>query len=599
MKFKVKPAAAAMLTAALVVSCAYASDPSPAPQAKKHHAARREKTPPGPTVEEQIETLRNQMQTQIDSLKELLSTKDQQLQQAQQAAAAAQAAAEKAQAAADQQQQAITQNTTAVSTLQSSVNDLDSSSSSMESSFKAVQRDTTAIKKAVENTDAVHYKGVTITPAGSFIEAATVWRNAATGSGINTHFTAIPLEHSGQAQIDEFHGSARQSRIALTGTAKAGDIAFTVHYEMDWLGTGITSNNNQSNSYVVRVRNMWARAALDDGWAFTGGQTWSLATETTHHLAAGTEILPGTIDPQYTAGFVWGRQYAFRVTKDWDKRFAAGVALENAQALPAGSNPTNEFLGAAGDGGGLYNSTANYSYNTAPDIIAKMAYDGWGHWELFGIARFFNNRIYPNASAGSSAGAYNDTVTAGGIGGGIRMPFAGKKVSLGLKGLYSDGVGRYGDSGIADLTFRSDGTISLIHAFSALGTFEVNPTKRLSIWSNYGGDYVGRDIQNGGASGYGLYSADMSGCNTEGLPGGDYTPATTGNCKGNNKDVQEFSLGYWYNFYKGPKGNLRYGLQYSWFERDLWSGIGGPLNPNGGANGTDNELETSFRYYMP
>ena len=34
----------------------------------------------------------------------------------------------------------------------------------------------------------------------------------------------------------------------------------------------------------------------------------------------------------------------------------------------------------------------------------------------------------------------------------------------------------------------------------------------------------------------------------------------TGNCKGNNKDVQEFSFGYWYNFYNGPKGRFRYGL---------------------------------------
>jgi hypothetical protein len=590
MNLRFKTVAAGMLAAALVVS--YACVGIPAAQAQTHHAKRREKKP---SVEDQIQALRQEMQSQIDALKQQLAGKDEQLQKAQQAAAAAQAAADKAQSAANEQQQAVTENTSAVSTLQSSVNDLKSSSSSMQSSFQSVQKNTEEIKKAVENPDAIHYKGITITPAGSFIEGATVWRNAATGSGINTHFTAIPLEHSGQAQIDEFHGSARQSRIALTGTGKAGDMAFTVHYEMDWLGTGITSNNNQSNSYVVRVRNMWARAALDDGWAFTGGQTWSLATETTHLLDAGTEVLPGTIDPQYTAGFVWGRQWAFRVTKDWDKKFAIGAALENAQALPSGSG-AGEFLGQAGDGGGLYNSTANYSYNTAPDIIVKMAAEpGWGHWELFGIARFFNNRIYPNASTGSTAGAYNDTVTAGGIGGGFRVPLANKRVTLGLKGLWGSGVGRYGDSGIADLAFRSNGTITPIHAFSALATFEVQATKRLSFWSNYGGDYVGRDLQGG----YGSYTADMSGCNTEGLPGGDYSPAGTGTCKGNNKDVQEFSAGYWYNFYKGEKGNLRYGLQYSYFQRNLWSGTGGPLNPNGGADGTDNEIETSFRYYLP
>ena len=29
---------------------------------------------------------------------------------------------------------------------------------------------------------------------------------------------------------------------------------------MDWLGGGITSNNNQSNSYVLRQRQLWADA---------------------------------------------------------------------------------------------------------------------------------------------------------------------------------------------------------------------------------------------------------------------------------------------------------------------------------------------------
>src|SRR5581483_8805814 len=64
---------------------------------------------------------------------------------------------------------------------------------------------------------ALHYKEVTITPAGSFIEAATVWRSAATGGGINTPPTGIPLEHAGQAQTSEFFAEGRQSRIALRG----------------------------------------------------------------------------------------------------------------------------------------------------------------------------------------------------------------------------------------------------------------------------------------------------------------------------------------------------------------------------------------------
>ena len=99
--------------------------------------------------------------------------------------------------------------------------------------------------------------------------------------------------------MSEFDGSGRQSRIAIKAIGKLPDWTMTGYYEMDWLGTGITSNNNQSNSYVIRQRQLWADAKLNNGWDFSGGQGWSLATETTQGLTSGTEILPGTIDPQY------------------------------------------------------------------------------------------------------------------------------------------------------------------------------------------------------------------------------------------------------------------------------------------------------------
>jgi len=590
--------ALATLALAMTVPVGYAQSTagSPTPKHAVHHRKPVERKP---SVESQIEELRQEMDSQrgqIDTLKQQLSDRDAQLQQAQQAAQQAQQAAQAAQAAANSEQQTLSANQEAVTSLQSSVNDLKANSTSIVSTIQTQQ---TEIKKAIENPDAIHYKGATISPAGSFIEAATVWRSAATGGGINTPFTGVPLEHSGQAQMSEFFGSGRQSRIAIKGNGKLDNVDMTGYYEMDWLSAGVTSNNNQSNSYTVRQRQLWARAAFTSGWDVTGGQMWSLTTETTKGLDNGTEILPGTIDPQYTAGYVWNRQYGFRVARDFGNKFWLGFSAENDQALPGGSGANNQSLGSAGVGGGLYNLNSNYSFNEAPEVVAKMAFEpGWGHWELFGVSRFFRNRIYP--TAGSSAGAYNDEVTGGGIGGGFRVPFANKKLSIGLKGLYGDGTGRMGDSTIADLTFRKDGTMSLLHTFSALSTVEMSPSKRLSIYLNYGGDYVGRDLQNGGTSGYGLYSANMSGCNTEGVAtGGSYATVGTGTCAGNNKDVQEFTSGYWYNFYNGPKGRFRYGLQYSYIERNLWSGQGGTTNPGGNARGTDNIVETSMRYYLP
>jgi Skp family chaperone for outer membrane proteins len=601
MNWKLNKVAAVILAACVAGTYASASDATP----PKKHPRHRKAVPAGPSVEEQIQALRNQLQGQqgqIDQLKSDLSNKDQQLQQAQQQAADAQAQAAKAEAAAS----SISDNTAAVNSLQSTVSDLKANQASLATT---VSDETTHLKQKIEHPDDIYFKGITISPTGSFIEAATVWRSAATGGDINTQMTGIPLQYADAANLSEFQGSGRQSRLALKATGKLDNLTLTGYYEMDWLGAGATSNNNQSNSYVMRMRQLWAQAALASGWKFTGGQMWSLATETTHGLDNGTEILPSTIDPQYEAGFVWERQYGFRVTKDFGNSFFAGISAEGAQTLsPAGSGMgTNVLLGQLGNSGGLYNAfNADISYNVAPDVIAKIAFEpGWGHWEVFNISRFFRDRIYPNATSSattsSAAGAFNDYAYGDGIGGGFRGPVAGGKVTVGLKGLWGKGIGRYGDSTIADITLAPWGGIVPLKAFSALSTVELNPTPRLNIYLNYGGDYVYRQTA-GGTWGYGSYLTNMSGCNTEvAVPTGTgpWTPETPANCGNQNKDVQEATVGYWYNIYKGDKGRFRQGFQYSYITRNLWSGVGGTTNPSGSAEGTDNVIETSLRYYLP
>jgi hypothetical protein len=556
------------------------------------------------------------METQINQLRQQLNDSNAQLQAAQQAAAAANAAAAQAQQQAQQQQQQTTENATAVSNLQGAVSDLKTTSTSLASTIQETQ---TNLTKKIEQPDEIHFKGVTISPTGSFIEAATVYRSAAIGGDINTQFTGIPLQHSNAAQLSEFYGSGRQSRLALKATGKLASVDMTGYYEMDWLGTGITSNNNQSNSYVVRQRQLWARAAFHSGWNISGGQMWTLATETTHGLDNGTEILPAVIDPQYVAGFVWARQYGFRVTRDFGDKIWIGASAENAETLnPAGSSlPVNLLLGSDGNSGGLFNPTANYSFNLAPDMIAKVAFEpGFGHYEVFGIARFFRDRIYPNmvvttvngvtTVTGTSAGAYNDSTVGGGIGASGRATLLNKKLTVGLKGLWGDGTGRYGSSTIADITLRPNAQIAVLHNFDALGTIEANPTQRLNLYLNYGGDYIGRRYF--GKVGYGSPLTNMSGCNTEPLPsttvtypnsGDGFTPSTPANCGNQTKDVQELATGYWYDFYRGPMGRFRQGIQYSYFQRNIWSGAGGTTNPGGGAEGTDNIFETSIRYYLP
>jgi len=347
---------------------------------------------------------------------------------------------------------------------------------------------------------------------------------------------------------------------------------------------------------VMRVRQLWGDVKMNTGgWDFSVGQGWSLATETTQGETRGTEILPPTIDPQYTTGFVWTRQYSARAVKSFSNKYFLGAAVENAQVLnPGGANlPTNLLIGSAGTGGGLYNPTANYSFNQMPDFVAKVvAEPGWGHWELFGIGRAFRDRIYPTTGA-----PYNDTQWGGGVGGGFRGPLLNKKLTIGLKGLWGQGVGRYGSSTISDITLRPNATISPLHGFSALSTVEINPNPRLMIYMNYiGRDYV---VSNGKEVGYGGPSTDMSGCNVEVPATGSFSPSTPAHCSGNNKDVQEVTAGYWFYIYKGAHGNLRQSIQWARFQRDLWSGDGGTTNPGGGANGADNMFWTALRYYIP
>lgn len=574
------------------------------PVAHSKSSAKRTKKPKPPSTAAQLDEIRRQMQEQhgeVQQLKQQLTEKDTQIQQLQQATAAAQATAQQTQAQLQVQAEQASASTQAVTSLESSVADLKTNATSLVST---VQEDQQKVTKAIENPEVLHYKGITLSPAGSFIAAETVWRQRAIGGDVNTQFAGDPLENTEQAKLSEFYGSGRQSRIAMLAEGKTPNYTMRGYYEADFLSAGVTSNNNQSNSYTLRQRQIWAQAELKSGWTLTGGQMWSLATETRQGLTNRTEALPQTIDAQYSAGFTWERQYGFRVVKQFDTHHVwLGASIENPQTLNVGGRgfPTNFLIGVPGNAGGLYNPTANYASNIAPDVIAKVAYEPtWGgHYEVFGVGRFFRARVYPNATATtpSAIGAFNDSTVGGGIGGSLRVPTFHKKLDVGLKGLWGQGIGRYGSSTLADTTARPTGQLALLHGFSALGTLEYHATPRLDIYANYGGDYAYRRHflnAKGAPVGYGSPLFVNTGCATEPVPGsGGFTPGVQSNCAADNKDIQEFTLGYWYDFYKGPKGRLRQGIQYSYLERYIWSGIGGA------PKGIDNMFFTSFRYYLP
>jgi hypothetical protein len=674
MNINMKMIAALILAAGVTSANAYqvATSPEPAapPADRRHprpvHKARPKPVPPATAAE--LQELKQEMEGQINQLKQQLSDRDVQLKQAQDAAAAAQAAAAQAQAAANSQQQAVSENATAVTTLQSTVTDLKANQTNL---VTTIQDNQAQVKKAIESPDTLHYKGITITPGG-YMAAETVWRQHATGGDIPTAFSALPYEHADAYGLSEFYGSARQSRVSMMAAGKLPWGTLRGYVEADFLGTGTSSNNNQSNSYLLRQRVVWGQAELNNGWAFTGGQLWSLATEDKKGISnfSGDILTPQTIDPNYNAGFVWTRQYGFRVTYT-APHFAFGVSAENPEILYsatlAGDTPY-AVLGSAGANGGNYNAAtgscsnstyttysetggvvtpatkylnicsplANISFNQAPDVLAKLAVDpGWGHWELFGIGRFAHETIYPGITNNaflyggvtdtngvavaplSTAGSFNNNAFLGGVGGSFRVPL-GKTFEVGAKGLYGEGVGRYGDTTLSDVTDKPNGEFADLRNVSVLTTAEWNVTPRWLVYFNVGEDEVDRAayVENtitkaaysatadtitftlGNAPvGYGSALSSNKSCLTTGNPtytGAGFYPA--GSCSAATHFVREYTGGYWYDFYKGPAGRLRQGFQYSYADRQSYSDNETPAVATKGIN---NMFWTSFRYYLP
>ena len=90
------------------------------------------------------------------------------------------------------------------------------------------------------------------------------------------------------------------------------------------------------------------------------------------------------------------------------------------------------------------------------------------------------------------------------------------------------------------------------------------------------------------------------------MPGSGFQPSNPANCTANTRNVIEGTAGFWYRFYKGPKGTLQWGPQYSYFMRNTWAACGGaaltgpcPVFHLTAPHGNENMFLTSFRYYLP
>jgi hypothetical protein len=569
--------------------------------------------PPAATTED-IQALRTMIEQQNQAMQEMrqqLQQRDAQMQQLQQSVQEAQTKAASAESAATEQK-------TAVTALQSDVTDV---KGNFTQTALSTQEDQKRVG-ALESPAALHYKGITITPGG-FIEAAGVIRNRNENASVNSASGDgnIPFPGSPNGTLSEFRFDARQSRVSLKAEGKIGPVKATGYYEVDFLGAAPTANENQSNSFNLRQRQLWAQAAFANGFTITGGQQWSLFTLNRKAMENGGEFLPMTINAQYVIGYDWARQPGFRFMKNFHNKVWLGFAVENssmvlsaqqfgagAPALVTTAAPANNITLA---GIPLYgfNGSANaispngnftlantpgangVSTNLAPDLVAKLTFEpGWGHFEIKGMARFFRDRYAGN----------NNETTGGGLGLAAILPLVKSKVDFFSEFSFGNGMGRYGSGGGFDVTLKPDGTLRPIRSYHGLFGPELHIGKNIDIYAYYGGEYYQRTAYLTTATsgiGYGLPFATNTSCKLQQTT----STALAGACNGNTRYAWEFTPGFVYRFYKGTAGTVQMGVQYSYSQRALWSGIGGLAAGTPGVGPTANvsQVYTNLRYVLP
>ena len=451
MKKQLTAAIASVLEFGTLSLDAQTATSAPATTKKAKATKAKAETPEQKAIRELQEKMAAQ-QAEIDELKQQNAAKDAALSAAQSNAATAQSAAATAQTQADA---AAAQAQTAAATAQAQAADVASIKNTVADqqgvNLTLIDDLNTAksdLNDAVNSPASIHYKGVTITPV-AFFAFETVWRQRSVNSDVNTPFNSIPLPSANEGHVSELNFSGRQSRLGGLFVGDAGAFKLSGYFEADFLSSGSSSNSNQSNSYTLRLRQFWGQAAMKSGFTLTGGQMWSLVTETGLSTNNRTEKLPNSIDAQYTVGFSWTRQPAIRLQQTFGAvktgMTTLAMSLENAQitnftatSATSGAVPTNFFFAGAGQNGGLYNAfNGTYANNVAPDVIVKGTFDlPHAHFELGGIARFLRDFYYPITNTSGSSYTYSasytpSTKSAGGVFGGIRVsPSKSMRTSL-------------------------------------------------------------------------------------------------------------------------------------------------------------------------
>jgi hypothetical protein len=526
------------------------------------------------------------LQAEVAALKQRLDASDAAARQAQAAAAQAQASARSAQAAAETDQTAISQIPTEVT------------------------RAVAALPKPAN--DGWWFKGVKFTPGGYLaLESRYASRGLMSDGATSPPFASFPYAGSSSkaSHMAEWRASARQSRVSgLAEADVAPDIKLTGYGEFDFLAAAQTANNNESNSFNLRIRHLYSTLDLKRyGLSFLAGQNWSLAVLNDKGITPRNEVIPLTIDAQYNVGFVWARQPQLRVTEDFGHGLWAAVSAENSETNNVGGTPA--LLPGVGavtfnqQCGALFNSANNCSFNHVPDVIGKLAWDNPVagrrlHVEGFGLYRDFYDRVGTGcSSAGATAACaafHNADSTGWGGGFGVVGQIAPGLLDAQVSGLFGRGVSRYGASQFPDVYELANGELAGVHMHMLLAGLTLHPTPLLDI-------YVYAGEERAQASPYAVGSAQGGYGNPQFSNLGGCELATQLACSGDTRLTREATIGFWDKAFTGDMGSFRLGLQYSYVRRESFSGVvaGTAAAPTafGEVKGEDSLVYTSVRYY--
>lgn len=355
---------------------------------------------------------------------------------------------------------------------------------------------------------------------------------------------------------------------------------------------------------------------------------WSLVTEDTNLTQNRSEILPQTIDAQYVAGFNWVRQPTIRLVEDWNKQVWFGLSIEQPQGVTAGSSsgvsaspPTSVTTGAAANefitnvnntcqGSSHLNNTTSCTNDIAPDLVEKIAFDpGWGHYEILALERWFADDVSPGTGTLGTVNFTQHVTTGWGVGANVLLPVVPKILDLQGSVLTGQGIGRYGDAQLPDFIVGPNGTLSPIQETTFLVGAIAHPFEGNDIYAYYGQEQQSANAWtvNGVQGGWGNPNYVNNTCAIEAAannnPPYNPTQALTGAtaCAFNVKMVQEFTIGFWQDAYKGPLGRVRAGLEYEFVKLTAFPGAPGPTTttsqPNAGLTPNNNIFFFSLRYY--